>query len=110
MRKKCSDRGIRRRRQLECGEALVLAADLRAKLLPELVGDLEKHFDDCGVELRSRTAQYLFAGRVKAARPAVGAITRDGIECVCHGKDARANGNLAAANATWIAFAVIVRS
>ena len=88
---------------VEAGEALVLAGDLRAQLVPQLVGNLEEDFHHGGVELRSGAAQNLFARRVEAARLAVGTVAGDRVQGVGQGKDARADGNLIAAQAAGIA-------
>jgi hypothetical protein len=38
--------------QVECGEPHVATGDFRAQFEPQLVGNLQKHFDHRGIELR----------------------------------------------------------
>src|SRR5580698_2715562 len=70
---------------VEGGESLVLAGDLGAELVPQLVGDLEKDFDHGGIELRSGTSQNLFAGGIEAFGFAIGAVAGDRVQGVGHG-------------------------
>src|SRR5580698_8464528 len=94
--------------EVEGGKPLILAADLRAQLLPKLVGNLQENFNHGRIELGSGAAQNLFARGVEGARLAVRPVAGDGIERVADRKDARADGNLAAADAARIPATVVM--
>src|ERR1035437_7255582 len=78
-------------RDVKCGEALVLACDLRAQLVPQLVGNLEEDFDDRRVELGAGAAQHLLARGIEASCGAVGTVACDGVKRVGDSENTRAD-------------------
>src|SRR5581483_3793569 len=86
----------------------MLAADLRPQLLPKLIANFEKDFDDDRVELRPRTSQNLFAGGVEALRLAIRTIAGDRVQRVGYSKDASADRNFFSAHSAGITAPVVV--
>src|ERR1035437_5600011 len=78
-------------RDVKCGEALVLACDLRAQLVPQLVGNLEEDFDDGRIELGAGAAQHLLARGIEASCGAVGTVACDGVKRVGDSENTRAD-------------------
>src|SRR5277367_6290329 len=74
-----------------------------AQVGPGLGGDGEEDFDDLGVELCAGATADLVSGFGEAGSFSVGPVGGHGIEGVCDGEDARAEGDLFATQAAWIA-------
>src|SRR5208283_3686586 len=87
---------------------LVLAADLRAQLLPKLVGNLQKDLDHGRIELRSRAAQNLPARLSETARLTVGTVACNGVKSVDNCEDPRSDGDLAPTQVVWIPASVVM--
>jgi len=93
---------------IEGREVVVLPGDFRAQLEPQLIRDLQIDLDNCGIELRSRAADNLFARRVEGPRDAIGPVAGDGVKRIGNGEDSRPDGNGGIPQPAGVAASVVV--